>query len=258
MNPVVSIVTTCYNYARYIGDLAKSISKQGIPFEWIVVDDASKDNPWKVLKPWADTMDLKFVQQPENKGYSVGKNVGIRMARTDYVCMIDADDVLLPDSLTSRYEALKARPGKLWVHAEAWDLMPSGRIEKPYPTNNRQRFQQFRAEGKDLDSWYTHRLIHAQTVMVRREFHERLGLYDESLRFSSDNEMWRRAIRFGVIPLYLEKAVSLYRVHAQRMSRSPYKKQRIAEAKKYIVDVVERRFIEGIHAGNTLTLEKVE
>ncbi len=256
MTPQVSVITTCYNYARYIGDLAKSISIQDVPLEWIVVDDASTDSPWKVLKPYAKSIDIKFIRQPENRGYSIGKNIGIRKACTEYLCMIDADDVLLPASLACRLEALKAHPDKLWVHAEAWDLTPGGSIEKPYPTNNRRRFEQFRAEGKDLTKWYTHRLIHAQTVMVRRAFHERLGLYDETLRFSSDNEMWRRAIRFGVIPLYLEQAVSLYRTHGQRMSRSSYKKQRIEAVKEYIIRVVEQRYREGVHSGNTPILEK--
>jgi len=251
--PIVSVVTTCYNYARYIGDLAKSVASQGIPLEWIVVDDASEDKPLEILEPFRNQTNLRYVRQSENQGYSVGKNLGIRMARARYICMIDADDVLLPDSLSSRYEAL-SQSDRLWVHAEAWNLLSNGAITKPYPKNNRQRFRELRAEGRDLTKWYTHRLIHAQTVMLKREFHEKLGLYDESLRFSSDNEMWRRAIRFGVIPIYLQRAVALYRIHGKRMSRSAYKQQWVDRVKKYINDVIEWRFQEGINAETTSLL----
>lgn len=253
-NPIVSIVTTCYNYARYVGGLAKSVAAQDIPYEWIVVDDASEDNPYAVLKSYEKQANLVYIRQPKNMGYSVGKNVGIRAAKADYICMIDADDVLLPGSLRSRYEVLQKNPDKLWVHAEAWDLHVDGKIGKPYPDNNRRRFAELSADKKDPRIWYTHRLVHAQTVMVKRAFHEQLGLYDESLRFSSDNEMWRRAIRFGIIPIYLREAVSLYRIHELRMCKSAYKKARIAQTKKYIVEIVERRFREGINTSNTTLL----
>ena len=114
------------------------------------------------------------------------------------------------------------------------------------------------SEKHDLTEWYHHRLVHSQTVMVRREFHETLGLYDETLRFSSDNEMFRRAIIFGHIPYYLEVPVAIYRVHKDRMSRSKFKKQNLLIAKEYIVRIVDQRFNEGIKPCNTLLLDKRE
>lgn len=255
--PLVSIITTCYNYARYVGELAESIAKQDFSYEWIVVDDASQDDPLKVLQPFAQETKLHYIRLPKNCGYSVAKNVGLREAQGDYFCMIDADDQLMANSLAVRYDCLRTHPDKLWVHAEAWDITPGGHIAKPYPKNNQDRFKKFAAQGKDFNIWYTHRLIHAQTVMVRRAFHEKLGLYDEALRFSSDNEMWRRAIRFGVLPIYLPQPVSIYRVHDARMSRSAYKKAHITQAKVYIIDVVEKRFREGITKENTPLLEVV-
>jgi len=87
--------------------------------------------------------------------------------------------------------------------------------------------------------------------MVRPELHKKLGLYDEKLRFSADNEMWRRIIRFGYVPAHIDEFVAIYRVHPGRMSRSKYKKEHGRKVKGQIIKDVEQRFKEGINENNT-------
>ena len=253
--PLISIVTTLYNYARYIGELADSVALQTYRnWEWIVIDDASTDAPIITLPSRFSTR-LRYVRLSENRGYSAAKNVGLRMAQGEYFVMIDADDVLLPNSLQLRYDALSQQPHKQWVHADALNYNAYGEIERTYIRWNNNKRRELLDKGVDLTRTYHHRLIHAQTVMLRRGFHEKLGLYDESLRFSSDNEMWRRAIRFGVIPTYVPEPVAIYRAHDKRMSRSQYKKQLLKQTKEYIKDIVERRFNDGLVTTNTPVLE---
>jgi glycosyltransferase involved in cell wall biosynthesis len=253
--PKISIITTLFNYAHYIGELAQSVLRQTYrDWEWIIVDDASTDDPtWVFNQFWASN--IYYIRLEVNQGYSVAKNIGIRKAQGEYFVMIDADDILMDNSLEVRLEAL-SKSKKLWLHAEAMNLSPSGKLEDRYIQWNNQLRRRFKQEGRDLKTWYHHRLIHAQTVMLKREFHEKLGLYDETLRFSSDNEMWRRAIRFGYFPEYISTPVSIYRAHNARMSRSPEKKRQIKKVKEYIVDVVERRYREGINVNNTTLFEK--
>jgi len=252
VNPKVGIVTTLYNYKRYIPELAKSILDQTYTnWEWVIVDDASTDNPEETLSKLNDSR-IHRLWYTVNKGYSVRKNDGIRFLRDcDYFVMIDADDVLTPNSIQDRLEALQQNPDKLWIHADALNYELDGSIATTYIKWIKAKREEFLREGKDLTKWYHHRLIHSQTVMMRKEFYERLGLYDTKLRFSSDNELWRRAIRFGTIPMYIEKPVAIYRVHDDRMSRSRYKRERLVETKKYIINIVEQRFEEGINFLNT-------
>lgn len=260
---MISIITTLYNYARYLPQLADSVFQQTyMDWQWIIVDDASTDGSEEVVNeiqererpysPYIVYQEILYLRLPKNCGYSVAKNVGIRAARgNEYFVMIDADDMLTPDSLEVRLKVLEENPDKLWVHGEALNLNLDGEIEDTYIQWNNTRRKGFIEQGLDLTTWYHHRLVHAQTVMMRREFYEKLGLYDESLRFSSDNEMWRRAIRFGHIPAYIPVPVSIYRVHPKRMSRSEYKKKRIQDTKRYIIEIVERRFKEGLDATGT-------
>lgn len=249
MQPLISIVTTLYNYAHFVGQLAATVLDQTWQnWEWIIVDDGSTDNPVSVLGPLLKSelvgRKVHYLQFKTNRGYSAAKNFGITHSRGECIRMIDADDMLTPKSLELLYNGLKDS-GKLWIHGEV--KVKNG---DSLSDESRKWKRNFRAkltkEGWDLTKTYHHRLVHAQSVMVTRELHKKYGLYDESLRFSSDNEMWRRIIRFGEVPAHIEDHVALYRVHPDRMSRSAYKKVRCRAVKKQIIQDVERRFKEGI------------
>ena len=219
----------------------------------IIVDDASTDAPLSVIQPYLKDSRISYIKFSKNKGYSTAKNAGIVRTQGNYIVMIDADDMLTPDSVLVRKEASDKNPEKLWCHGEVLVVRDEA-MDKPsmesylWKTKFRKKLQN---EGVDLTKKYHHRLIHAQSVMVKPELHKKIGLYDESLRFSSDNEMWRRIIKFGIIPVHIEDFVALYRAHSERMSRSTYKKQRSALVKKKLIRDVEKRFREGINENNT-------
>ncbi len=255
---MISIITTYYNYPQYISELAESVVNQHCPFdtwEWIIIDDASDESPLPLLEKYRQhdilgKNEIRYKRLVTNSGYSVAKNVGLRMAQGNLIVMIDADDVLTKDSIYTRSQKL-LKSDKLWLHADALNYNVHGGIEKTYINWIKRWRDEYKLQGIDLTKTYFHRLVHSQTVMMRRRFYETLGLYDETLRFSSDNEMWRRAIRFGILPEYFCHPVCIYRAHNDRMSRSEYKKKRILETKEYIKDIVETRFKEGINHHNT-------
>jgi hypothetical protein len=159
--------------------------------------------------------------------------------------------MLTEDSLRIRYEKL-SQSNSLWCHGNAKDLR-NGKITM----TNHLKMKKLRnkmSKSIDLTKEYSHGLVHAQTVMVRRDFHFKLGLYDETLRFSSDNEMFRRAIRFKEIPLHVDEFVSIYRHHSSQMSRSKYKIERNTKIRKQLIKKVEKRFSDGINQINTRLL----
>lgn len=255
MSDLISIITTLYNYKQYICDLIESVLKQThTNWELIIVDDASTDNPIDVIKPYLKDKRIKYIRFSKNKGYSVAKNEGIIASQGEYIVMIDADDMLTEKSLEVRYNLLKSNPDKLWCHGEAFVTNITGQMRSESSRKWKQNFRKQISKEIDLTKTYHHRLIHAQGVMLRKDLHRKIGLYDEKLRCSSDNEMWRRAIKFGHVPAYTNEFVSIYRVHSARMSRSEWKNKIRREVKSYIINVVERRFKEGINKFNTRLL----
>ena len=213
----VSVITTLFNYRRYIGAAIESFLAQDLSdSEMIIVDDASKDDPYSVIKPFVGNR-VRYIRLDKNSGYSAAKNTGIREAKADVLVMLDADDMLTPRSLTMRYNKLSE--GFDLVHGPALDLSN----ERTTPSS---------LFAKWLKNPTNYKYIHAQTVMLRRDLHKKVGLYDETLRFKSDREMWARIMSHGFKVGYVKDYVSIYRLHDDQMHKS--------KAKKVINDVLQK------------------
>ena len=98
----VSIVITTYNYADFIENCINSCLKQlntRLSYEIIVVDDGSTDNTSEILKLYSSCSVHIF--KIENLGIEKASNFGFSKAIGDYIVRVDADDLLLPNYLSS-------------------------------------------------------------------------------------------------------------------------------------------------------------
>lgn len=207
----ISVITTLFNYARYIEDAIQSFLKQGVDdCEMIIVDDGSTDNPYAVISPYLSP-NISYLNLGQNFGYSYAKNVGIRAAKADVLVMLDADDMLTSGSLFNRYGKLKE--GFDFVHGPVWDT-------KNGQQSLSSQWKKWRKSKQDASCY---RYIHAQSVMLKKDIHRKIGLYDESLLCKSDREMWARIMNHGFKVGYVETPVAVYRIHNKQMSRSKKK-----------------------------------
>lgn len=102
--PKVSIITPCYNAEKYIQETYESLKNQTFKdWEWIVVDDSSKDNSYKILEDLQHQDErIKLFKNEENLKVSKTRNKGIKEASGDYIALLDADDLWLPDKLETQ------------------------------------------------------------------------------------------------------------------------------------------------------------
>lgn len=90
-----------YNGEKYISEAVHSICGQTYQnWELLVINDGSTDNTKSLVKQLSDKRILYF-EQP-NKGVGAARNIGLDNMSGDYFCFLDADDVMPPDSLSSR------------------------------------------------------------------------------------------------------------------------------------------------------------
>jgi glycosyltransferase involved in cell wall biosynthesis len=251
---LISIICTLYNYRIYLGALIESVLSQTYEnWELLIIDDASTDNPMEVVANYDDNR-IKYFKFEENRGYSVAKNEGILKSKGEFIVMIDADDLLTKDSLEVRHSAMIKNPERLWCHGDAISLTADNKFSDDDFLRRKRLRAKFIGEGRNLEVWYHVTLVHAQGVMVRRKLHEKVGLYDETMRASADTEMWDRMIQLGCIPIYVVVPVCIYRSHDRQMHNSKYKRQN----KQYLLnrraEVVAKRVAEGINKNNTRLL----
>jgi len=231
--PKVSVITTLYNYKDYIVDCIESFLKQSFKdSEMIIVDDCSKDNPSSNIKKYLSDR-VKYIKLDKNMGYSYAKNVGIKASSSDLLVMLDADDMVTENGILLRYN--KVQEGFDFVHGPVLDFtIKSGEMR----TKESRLWPKWKKSKKNASCY---KLIHAQSVMLKKDIHKKIGLYDESLRSKSDREMWARILNHGFKMSYVEDYVSLYRRHNKQMHRSPEKLKVNDKLQKHVLSLIEKR-----------------
>ena len=89
----VSVIITCYNYAKYLSRAIRSAINQTLTkekYEIIVVDDASIDETQQIISAYTGL--VRSILLDKNVGTAEARNIGIRAALGQYVVNLDADD----------------------------------------------------------------------------------------------------------------------------------------------------------------------
>lgn len=104
---LVSFIIPAYNAADTVVRCFESIRNLTLDkedYEIIVIDDASTDNTDEVVEQFAKSLNsltpsfvnsLHVLRQPENHRQGAARNRGVKVAKGDYICFVDADDVVM-------------------------------------------------------------------------------------------------------------------------------------------------------------------
>jgi len=109
-NPVqISLILPVYNVAEYLPECLQGVIDQSFEFniEALLIEDCSTDHSLQICKDFVDRHPglFKLIENAENKGVSVARNVGLDNARGDYFMFVDPDDVLPEGAMHSLYTA---------------------------------------------------------------------------------------------------------------------------------------------------------
>ena len=214
-SPKVSVIIPSYNTALFIGETLASVRAQRFrDYEVIVVNDGSPDTEQLERALVADRDWISYLKKP-NGGLSSARNAGIRVARGQYVALLDSDDAWEPDYLTVQVAALDADPSVAVSYANAMifgDSLDAGKdYMSIFPSRGEVTFQR-------LVEMECNVLVSA---LVRRTWLERVGPFDEALRTNEDFDMWLRIVQAGGRFVYHRQPLWRYRKRGGALSADP-------------------------------------
>src|SRR3954454_2293423 len=101
--PTISVLMSVYNGQAFVGQAVESILAQTFAdFEFLILDDGSKDASMDVLRPYAERDPrIKLTARP-NKGLTKTLNELFARSEGDFIARMDCDDVALPDRFATQ------------------------------------------------------------------------------------------------------------------------------------------------------------
>lgn len=209
--PLVSVVMTTYNGARYLAEQIESILAQSLSdFELIIADDGSSDETVSILEHFAarDTR-INFYVNPSNLG--VNRNVSRALERTRgaFIAIADQDDIWEPEKL----EILLDRIGECSaVYSDSLIIDDFGR---PAGMTLLQRIGMAPAKGKEALLLLRRNCVSGHALLFRRELLDIMLPFDDALLF--DQQIGITATLNAGLS-YVDKPLVRHRLHGQNQT----------------------------------------
>ena len=197
MTPKISIITIAYNSVKTIEQTIKSVISQSYSHkEYIIIDGLSTDNTLNIVNSYVNQIDC--IISETDKGISDVFNKGINKATGDLIVLINSVDEPLPDALQ--------------IVANTWDGK-SDIWSGDYIAWNDKTQQSFTIQPslKFPNPPYFCRAVH-QGRFITKKLYERIGLYDEGIKYPMDLEFLMRAYRNEATFQYIPQPVAKFRL----------------------------------------------
>ena len=137
--PHVSVVMVVRNVDHFLAESIESVLGQTYTdFEFIIVDFGSTDSSLSIVSRYAKADKRIRLQVIPECGLAEARNAGCRLARGQYIAIMDADDVCVPDRVKWEVEFMEAHPevGLLGGAAEWIDAKGRSLSMSDFPTSD--------------------------------------------------------------------------------------------------------------------------
>ncbi|MCM3155473.1 glycosyltransferase [Priestia megaterium] len=206
----VSVVVPFYN-CPYIDQALESLVNQTYKnIEIIVVDDGSTLHLGKVT-PYLNN--ISYIKK-ENGGTATALNTGINHATGTYFCWLSSDDIYDRKRIEAQLKFMKIKKAS-FCYSNYCSINEKSRIISPplgiNPLGQREL----------LKTMIKGNIINGCSVMIKMNVFQEVGLFDETLLYTHDYELWLRIIQ-NFEAHYLNNVLLRYRVHDNMGTKKHY------------------------------------
>jgi glycosyltransferase involved in cell wall biosynthesis len=212
-NRTVDIIIPCYNTASFLPQTIDSALAQTYrPVKVLVIDDGSTDHTYDVVQSYEGNVDY-FYQ--ENQGQAAARNTGIGRSDGEYICLLDADDIIYPEMIQKLVNHLERHLEMDYCHCATLEF---GANDPEHPRAG---------EWRPIVKWadYVEPLsvlcaIHLSSTVFRRATFEKYGLLPEGryIQGCEDWFFWLKSAVQGARIGYVPEVLTLYRMHPTNSS----------------------------------------
>lgn len=209
--PRVSALTAVRNSLPFLNEAIRSILAQSFgDFEYLVVDDASTDDSWSAIQQLAarDSR-IKAIRNPTQLGVAEALNVALRQAHGEYVAILDADDLALPERLELQVDFLDRHPDHAAIGSAVRLIDATGATLRhdSYPSH---------PASARWNLLFGACLLHSASL-YRRELLLGIGGYSRQHGYLCDYELLTRLVNHGKLS-NLPEVLACYRRHDRQTS----------------------------------------
>lgn len=138
------------------------------------------------------TPKIRVIRQSHNGGPAKARNAGIRAATGEWICFLDADDVMAPDAMALRLKIIDQMPDLRWLVADILEIRQPGKLShEAHFTQLQNKSEQIAPEifrlprpTREMLTWGILPVLGA--MMIRRDLFSVTGLFSEELTYGED------------------------------------------------------------------------
>lgn len=189
----ISVITAVYNAESCISNLIESLrQQQDQDFEWIVVDGASTDKTLEILKD-VKNLNIKIISEPDFGIYDA-LNKGIKACSGEYYLVAGADDIFFPNAIQDYKKSIDNSD----VDMITSKIIKDGR-KVSAGKGASWRFGQ--------DAFISN---HAIGVLIKKDLHNRYGLYSRKYPISADQLFIQKCAFGGVYIKRIDQVTGIF------------------------------------------------
>lgn len=225
--PTIGIVTPFYNGGKTLLETANSVFSQTYPyFEWIIVDDGSKDKESLKKLDEVAKMDKRIkVFHKENGGPSIARDYGIEHTSKDtkYIFFLDCDDILDKTMLEVLYWTLETHPEGSFAYTTMVNFGEREFLWERYLT---------------VDDQKEENLICISSMVRKEDLQEVGGFGIKEKAMYEDWNLWLKLLEKKKVPIRVNSPIFWYRTsNSGEFSRANKNKE---QAMRYVNETASR------------------
>jgi glycosyltransferase involved in cell wall biosynthesis len=210
----IAAIMPVYNGRLWVEQALASVLAQTVaPDEIIVVDDGCTDDSMELVRAIAhENPGIRIVAQV-NAGQSAARNLAISMCASEWIALIDQDDIWYPNHLEVLLDAVRRHHGLPlgWAYSDFDDVDIDGRLV------NRGYIGQTKVDNPKRDLLKVLAqgfIIQPSATLIRREAILEVGGFDERLSGYEDDDLFLRIFRADYDNIFIPSPTSQWRIHA--------------------------------------------